>query len=151
VSLTCFGCSNEYAYIGSDAHPGRCPGCGARTVSTAGRLTIGTPKPITPESADAEHVRQIFATDATDRSFRFVFVLDDGDGQPGRAYLSCVTIEGVAISVEGAVDHGIAPMNRLSDAFEAHRVTLDASSPYVDDNGNLTPDVETDPESEWGV
>jgi hypothetical protein len=87
-SLRCFACGNDYDYLGSPPHPGRCPACGARDVPPAGALErVAGPAPIAAGPGESTH--RVDAADDTDRTFTYWLTALEG----GRVQLVRIGVE----------------------------------------------------------
>ncbi|WP_254547056.1 hypothetical protein [Halomarina pelagica] len=73
--VRCYRCGIEYAYVGSEAHPGRCPECGSRAVSPAGRVVLRRHDLEAARRAGGEAV--VYASDASGRDYRYALSLLD--------------------------------------------------------------------------
>lgn len=82
-TLHCFACEGEYAYFGTDGHPGVCPSCDSRVVSFSGEPRVVSPERDLVERSHLQfsNVLRVVVVDDTDRRFEYLFALTGGIGQ----------------------------------------------------------------------
>ncbi|MFC4360453.1 hypothetical protein ACFO0N_21110 [Halobium salinum] len=82
-TLRCFACEREYAYLGTDGHPGVCPSCDSRAVSFSGEPRVVSPERELVEKSHLQfsNVLRVVVVDDTDRRFEYLFALTGGIGQ----------------------------------------------------------------------
>lgn len=80
LTLLCFRCAHEYAYVGSTPHPGACPACGSRQVPLSGELVFRDIEVVGQVGSETAAI-MVTANDATSRAFEFYLLTGDGDRQ----------------------------------------------------------------------
>ena len=92
TGVRCYECGHEYAHLGTDVHPGRCPQCRSRAVSPAGRLEFT----VTVDASSMAAQPRATAV-GTDETYRTFLVELDGDERRDVA-VDFVQIEGMVFT-----------------------------------------------------
>lgn len=73
----CLECSNRWAHIGTDQPDPECPNCESPAVTPLGEIAVETVEELEVADGIASHFWRIPCTDATERTFTFMYGVNE--------------------------------------------------------------------------